>query len=409
MPCVSVRNNRARKASIKAANIERKNNRKNTQIAKKQQSAALRVAKKQQAIDSHIAKKQQKENARTTRKQQLETAKAARKQQITDAKAQKTRQSLEKRVVKKHQIHRAKTKSAKVKAEKVQTKLAAKIAAKATRTSAKAAAKAAKSQAKAVRTQARAAKISATKSAIKTSAKSALSKTFKLPKASIQKAKAALKSQFAQRTTQKTAKSAQKQSQTSSDETSQSIQDARVAKISGADVQNSFKIPHDLHAANHKGYNYDNVAQLSTDQTATPQSNMSQANIAPSVELYNANPAIYAPKPLRRTAFMTKDDLINAESRLGSTIFGPVPAGHRREFFHDRENIWIWFESWRDETDHQHQLTVRYEVRTSGVYKKISAGSYFKLAGDELENFRRATHAYLYIVKKYLYPNAATR
>ncbi len=101
---------------------------------------------------------------------------------------------------------------------------------------------------------------------------------------------------------------------------------------------------------------------------------------------------------------MTKDDLINAESRLGSTIFSSVPAGHRREFFHDRENIWIWFESWRDETDHQHQLTVRYEVRTSGVYKKISAGSYFKLAGDELENFRRATHAYLYIVKKISLP-----
>lgn len=111
-------------------------------------------------------------------------------------------------------------------------------------------------------------------------------------------------------------------------------------------------------------------------------------------------------KPLRRTAFMTRDDLINAESRLGSTIFGPIPAGHRREFFHDQENIWIWFESWHDDTGHPHQLTVRYEVRPTGIYKKVSAGSYFKLAGEELENFRRATHAYLHLVKKYLYPRA---
>lgn len=67
---------------------------------------------------------------------------------------------------------------------------------------------------------------------------------------------------------------------------------------------------------------------------------------------------------------VSRADLINAESRLGSQIFGPVPAGHRREFFHDRQNIWIWHEDWT-EAGHRHQLTVRYEVRRTGVYKKI--------------------------------------
>lgn len=99
---------------------------------------------------------------------------------------------------------------------------------------------------------------------------------------------------------------------------------------------------------------------------------------------------------------VTRADLINAESRLGSQIFGPVPAGHRREFFHDRQNIWIWHEDWT-EADRRRQLTVRYEVRKTGVYKKISAGSYFKLQGAELENFRRAAHTYLRVVKTYLY------
>ncbi len=105
----------------------------------------------------------------------------------------------------------------------------------------------------------------------------------------------------------------------------------------------------------------------------------------------------------RRSARPSRADLINAESRLGSTLFGPIPEGHRREFFHDQKNIWIWHEDWTDENRHDRELTIRYEVRTSGVYKKIAAGKYFKLEGDELENFRKATHAYLYLVKKHLY------
>lgn len=100
---------------------------------------------------------------------------------------------------------------------------------------------------------------------------------------------------------------------------------------------------------------------------------------------------------------MTRADLINAESKLGSTIFGPIPAGHRREFFHDQNNVWIWHEDWYDGQNNPHQMTVRYEVRTTGIYKKVSAGKYLKLEGDELENFRKATHAYLDVIKKNLY------
>lgn len=102
----------------------------------------------------------------------------------------------------------------------------------------------------------------------------------------------------------------------------------------------------------------------------------------------------------------TRAELINAESKLGSTIFGPVPAGHRREFFHDRENVWLWHEDWIDHEQHQRQLTVRYEVRPSGVYKKISAGKYIELKGAELENFRQATKVYLHIIKQKLYARA---
>ena len=99
---------------------------------------------------------------------------------------------------------------------------------------------------------------------------------------------------------------------------------------------------------------------------------------------------------------ITNDDLINAESELGRTLFGPIPAGHQREFFCSEKNIWIWHESW-EELGEKKEITVRYEVRKDGVYKKTKNMSYKKIEGSELENFRKALHAYLKIVKEKLY------
>ena len=99
----------------------------------------------------------------------------------------------------------------------------------------------------------------------------------------------------------------------------------------------------------------------------------------------------------------TRADLINAESRLGSTIFGPIPAGRRREFFHDHDNIWIWHESWTDAKYRLHQTTIRYEIRPDGIYKKVSAGRYIRLTSAEVANFRHAARTYLKLIKQYLY------
>lgn len=110
------------------------------------------------------------------------------------------------------------------------------------------------------------------------------------------------------------------------------------------------------------------------------------------------------PKRLKKLRRLTRADLINAESRLGSTIFGPVPEGHRREFFHDHDNIWIWHESWTDSKHRLRQTTIRYEARPDGVYKKVSAGRYIRLTSAELTNFRQATRTYLRLIKQHLYP-----
>ena len=100
---------------------------------------------------------------------------------------------------------------------------------------------------------------------------------------------------------------------------------------------------------------------------------------------------------------VTRDDLINAESKLGSTLFGPIPKGHRREFFQHKKNIWLWHESWLDEQGSPKELTVRYEVSPSGVFKKPLGGKYIKLKGAELENFRHAVLAYSKLVKDRMY------
>ncbi|MBQ3431080.1 hypothetical protein IJG20_03225 [Candidatus Saccharibacteria bacterium] len=98
----------------------------------------------------------------------------------------------------------------------------------------------------------------------------------------------------------------------------------------------------------------------------------------------------------------TLEDKINAESELGRTIFGPIPAGHQREFFEHRKNLWIWHESW-SELGNDYRVTLRYEVRPNGVFKMYNSSPYVKVEGKELDNFRAATKKYLELIKTNLY------
>jgi len=88
-------------------------------------------------------------------------------------------------------------------------------------------------------------------------------------------------------------------------------------------------------------------------------------------------------------------DLINAESALGRSIFGKVKKGHSREFFCLKKNVWLWYED---------GLMIRYEVRENGVFKQIGENlKYTKVTGEELQNFRNATKAYLRLIKAHIY------
>lgn len=111
----------------------------------------------------------------------------------------------------------------------------------------------------------------------------------------------------------------------------------------------------------------------------------------------------YRGNPHRYSNRFSYDELINAESALGRTIFGPIPAGHQREFFEYRKNVWIWHESYIDVNGIMQNMTVRYEVRPEGVFKRPGNGSYRKIEGAELDNFRKAARTYLNLVKTKLY------
>ena len=97
------------------------------------------------------------------------------------------------------------------------------------------------------------------------------------------------------------------------------------------------------------------------------------------------------------------DDLVNLESKWGGMLFGPVPAGRRREFFKDKDNVWIWYESWMGQTGDMQEMTIRYEVRPSGVFKRAQGQKYKKLSGAELDNFRTAAKNYLKLMKTKIY------
>lgn len=108
-------------------------------------------------------------------------------------------------------------------------------------------------------------------------------------------------------------------------------------------------------------------------------------------------------KPIRYSNRLSYSDLIGLESKYGGEMFGPIPSGHRREFFKDKENVWIWYEGWTNPAGALEEMTIRYEVRPAGVFKRVGREKYQKLSGAELDNFRNAAKNYLKLVKTKLY------
>lgn len=99
--------------------------------------------------------------------------------------------------------------------------------------------------------------------------------------------------------------------------------------------------------------------------------------------------------PTPTVASSNATNYLDAEAELGSRLFGAVPHGVDRKFFHStNRNVWIWYEN---------GVMIRYEVRPNGVFKRNGEEPYEKLEGAELANFRIATRQYLEAIKSELY------
>ncbi len=108
--------------------------------------------------------------------------------------------------------------------------------------------------------------------------------------------------------------------------------------------------------------------------------------------------------PKKRTLKkFTERELLTLESEIGSKLFGPIPEGHRREFFCLDEKTWIWHEEWLDEKKKLATSTVRYEINEHGVLKVQEGARYSYLEGDELQNFGVAIRMYYEQVARGVY------
>lgn len=114
---------------------------------------------------------------------------------------------------------------------------------------------------------------------------------------------------------------------------------------------------------------------------------------------------ILAPVKAQRQADRQADlhrNLIRHEAKIGGQLFGPIPKGHRREFFCLNKNTWIWHEEWT-EAGQRRIKTTRYDIRPDAILKSQDGRHYRKVELDEAQNFQKAAHLYTRRIKDEIY------
>lgn len=94
--------------------------------------------------------------------------------------------------------------------------------------------------------------------------------------------------------------------------------------------------------------------------------------------------------------------LLRHEAWIGGTVFGPVQAGRRREFFCLDEHTWVWHEEWPDQYGRPRYVTTRYDLRLGGIIKSQN-GTYLPVTPEEATNLVKAARRYRQRVYDELY------
>ncbi|RYF29509.1 MAG: hypothetical protein EOO17_01125 [Chloroflexi bacterium] len=114
-------------------------------------------------------------------------------------------------------------------------------------------------------------------------------------------------------------------------------------------------------------------------------------------------PALKLPKKTRPLRKLSQRELIQLESEIGATLFGPVPKGHHRQFFNLDRTTWIWYEEWIDHLGKKKSTTTRYEIHDQGILKVQEGARYNFIEGQEFDNFVMSTRMYYEKVARELY------
>ena len=113
--------------------------------------------------------------------------------------------------------------------------------------------------------------------------------------------------------------------------------------------------------------------------------------IQKALELLTGNPSPKS-RPLKG---LTERQLIELESEIGRELFGPIPAGHQRDFFCLDDHTWVWYAEWTDvATGQKRSTTTRYEVHQNGILKAQDGTTYKFIEGQELRNLALAVRLY---------------
>jgi hypothetical protein len=113
------------------------------------------------------------------------------------------------------------------------------------------------------------------------------------------------------------------------------------------------------------------------------------------------------PKHKRSVRKITERELLQRESEIGRELFGPIPNGHRREFFCLDATTCIWYESYKDVEGKDVSMTTRYEIQGERILKAQEGARYSYLEGQELENILLAIDMYYERVMSTVYGQSA--
>lgn len=106
-------------------------------------------------------------------------------------------------------------------------------------------------------------------------------------------------------------------------------------------------------------------------------------------------PAVPAHQLSAHKQAIRQQNLLRREAQVGAAVFGPVPAGHHREFFCLDRYTWVWSEEWFDEkTSMMQHMTVRYEFQQNAILKIVNNVPKGYVEGKELQNLHTAIKAY---------------